>query len=189
MSQNNSLSNVQWYVARTRNGHELSIRSKLDSIGVKNFIPSTTRKVSRFGKTCTIEVPVVSNLVFIKATKSEALSLPNGYGLQMWYLTDRVTNRLLLIPEKQMEDFMRVYELDPESVISSDEKITVGDRVRVIKGGLAGIEGNVVSLSNRTYVVVSLSLSETSTSNNDAIRNALIMAKVKVPKSCLKVID
>ena len=176
----------QWYAARTRHGQELHLRTKLSELGFECFIPSKTIPAIRFGKRTMLEVPIIANLIFIRATKTQALSIPNGFGLPIWYLVDRVTNSLLVIPDKQMEDFIRVYKEDPSSVVDTSENLVIGGRVRVIKGNLSGIEGNLVSFSNKTYVVVALG-GEYGTVSRPI--NALMLAKVKIPKSSLVSID
>lgn len=50
----------------------------------------------------------------------------------------------------------------------------VGDRVRVVKGDLTGVEGEVATNANRTYVVIRI--------------KDILTASVKAPKSYLKII-
>ena len=54
------------------------------------------------------------------------------------------------------------------------EILTVGHKVKVIKGELSGIEGEVAIEANKTYVVIRI--------------KDLLTASVKVPKSYLKII-
>ncbi|MCQ2147772.1 MAG: UpxY family transcription antiterminator [Bacteroidales bacterium] len=177
---------MHWYVARSRNDHEMKIRSRLMEIGVENFIPTQVVVRTKNGKKVKVEVPVVRNLIFIHATKEVALSLPNGYGLNLWYMIDPVKHTLLEIPTKQMDDFKLVWDLDPEALCISEEPIVVGGRVRVMKGNFAGVEGNVVSMPNKTYVVVSIGASPSRLSATSPHQiDALLVAKVKIPKSYL----
>lgn len=48
---------------------------------------------------------------------------------------------MLVVPDKQMEDFMFVMDLNPDGVSLDSEILTVGHKVKVIKGELSGIEG------------------------------------------------
>ena len=76
--------------------------------------------------------------------------------------------------EKQMEDFMFVMDLNPDGVSLDSEILTVGHKVKVIKGELSGIEGEVAIEANKTYVVIRI--------------KDLLTASIKVPKSYLKII-
>ncbi len=62
----------------------------------------------------------------------------------------------MVVPDKQMEDFRRVLDLSTEEGGLLDRPLALGARVRVIKGVLSGVEGYVLELRGRTYVVVRL---------------------------------
>jgi transcription antitermination factor NusG len=55
-----------------------------------------------------------------------------------------------------MEDFRRVMEASVEEGGLIDKPLAVGERVRVIEGVLKGVEGNVLEIQGRFYVVVGL---------------------------------
>ena len=157
-----------WFAARTRYGQELGIRDRLEKAGVEHFIPTVRVRKSR-GKGLT-ERPAVTNLVFLRATKAEACALANEKGLPVRYIIDCATRTLLVVPDKQMEDFMRVLDLSTDGLVS--EPLALGDRVRVTKGPIAGVEGNILEFRGRIYVVVGLLNS--------------LFAKTQVPKTWLE---
>ena len=155
------ISEPHWFAARTRYGQELKVRDRLAREGVEHFIP-----VRADGR------PVVTNLVFLKATKAEALDLANTGVVPVKYVIDCATRTLLVVPEKQMEDFRRVLDLSLEEGGLMDQPLALGDRVKVVKGPLKGVEGHVIEFQGRYYVVVSLLDS--------------LFAKARVPKSWLE---
>jgi len=155
-----------WYAARTRYGQELKVRDRLARAGVEHFIPTVPSDGPRK------ERPAVPNLVFLRATKEEALDLANTCGLPVKYIVDCATRTLLVVPEKQMEDFRRVLDLGLEEGGMMDRPLSLGDRVRVTKGPLRGVEGHVVEFQGRYYVVVSLLES--------------LFAKARVPRSWIE---
>ena len=158
-----------WYVARTRHGAEIGVRNRLSALGVENFVPTRRRKASR-GRTA--EEPLLTCLVFLKATRSQALDLIHFQGLKADYMFDCATHRMMVVPDKQMEDFMRVFELSPTEGGLIDKPLSVGEKVRVTQGVLKGVEGYVLELQGRTYVVVSLLNS--------------IFARARVPRAWLE---
>ena len=121
------------------------------------------------------EVPVIRNLIFVRATKQTACDLSNVYSVRLFYMKDLFTHSMLVVPDKQMEDFMFVMDLNPDGVCFDIEPLTVGRKVKVIKGELSGVEGEVATESNRTYVVIRIT--------------GVLVASVKVPKSYLKIIE
>ena len=143
-----------WYVARTRHGAELGVRNRLSALGVENFVPTRTRRASRGN--AVVEEPLLSSLVFLHATKSDALDLVHFRGIKADYLFDCATRRLMIVPDKQMEDFRRVLDLSLEEGGLVDQPLEIGERVRVVRGALSGVEGRVLELQGKTYVVVGL---------------------------------
>ena len=111
---------ASWYAARTRFGQELKIRDRLVREGVEHFIPTVSADGPRKEKA------VISNLVFLKATKAEALELANTGVIPVKYVIDCATRTLLVVPDKQMEDFRRVLDLSLEEGGMMDRPLSLG---------------------------------------------------------------
>ena len=143
---------LHWYVANTCR-QEKKIKQRLDSMGIENFIPfqQIARKIHGVDKL--IEVPVIPNLVFIHTTLKTCMSLIQEYAFDMRYLRDRETGNFLIVPDKQMNDFMFLLDFSKEMV---NENLKKGDKVRVIKGDFAGIEGELIRVKGHKRVVVRL---------------------------------
>ena len=157
-----------WFAARTRYGQELKVRDRLVREGVEHFIPTLPTDGPRKEKAA------ITNLVFLRATKQEALDLANTGVIPVKYIVDCATRTLLVVPDKQMEDFRRVMDLSLEQGGLMDSPLSLGDRVKVIKGPLKGVEGHVIEFQGRYYVVVSLLES--------------LFAKARVPRSWLEIV-
>ena len=148
-------SELHWYVANTCR-QEKKIKQRLDSMGIENFIPfqQIARKIHGVDKL--IEVPVSPNLVFIHTTFKSCMSLIQEYAFDMRYLRDRETGNFLIVPDKQMNDFMFLLDFSKEMVEVVNENLKKGDKVRVIKGDFAGIEGELIRVKGHKRVVVRL---------------------------------
>ena len=144
---------LHWYVANTC---RQEIKQRLDSMGIENFIPfqQIARKIHGVDKL--IEVPVIPNLVFIHTTFKSCMSLIQEYAFDMRYLRDRETGNFLIVPDKQMNDFMFLLDFSKEMVEVVNENLKKGDKVRVIKGDFAGIEGELIRVKGHKRVVVRL---------------------------------
>ena len=146
---------LHWYVANTCR-QEKKIKQRLDSMGIENFIPfqQIARKIHGVDKL--IEVPVIPNLVFIHTTLKTCMSLIQEYAFDMRYLRDRETGNFLIVPDKQMHDFMFLLDFSPSGIEVLNKNLKRGDRVRVIKGPLQGLEGELVRLMGHKRVVIRL---------------------------------
>ncbi len=164
-----------WFAARTRANQELGLRDSLKKYDITYFLPThiVTRRISDRVKK--VEVPVISNLIFIKTTKQKAFSLVKDYSLKLSYLRNHETGTLLVVPDKQMADFMFVMDFSPESVKQFTGHFEPGDKVRVIKGNLSGIEGELVRVDGKTHVMLRIP--------------QVLAISIKVPKSYLEKIN
>lgn len=164
---------TRWYAARTRYGQELGIRRRLETLGIEHFIPVRRTRTGRGGRE--VETPVITNLVFLKTTKSEACDLANSGMIRVKYIVDCATKTLLVVPDKQMEDFRKVLDLGLDDGGLVDVPLALGEWVRVTKGILRNVEGRVLELRGRYYVVVGLL--------------DCCYAKAQVPRSWLEIIE
>ena len=169
-----------WFAARTRDKQEFAVRKSLDKLKSEEkldldyYLPTRIVISQLKYRRKRSEVPVIRNLIFICATKQTASDISNVYNVQLFYMKDLFTHSMLVVPDKQMEDFMFVMDLNPDGVNFDNEPFAIGDKVKVVKGDFSGIEGEVATEANKTYVVIRI--------------KGVLVASVKVPKSYLKFI-
>ena len=170
-----------WFAARTRDKQEFAVRKSLDKLrseahlDIDYYLPTRIVISQLKYRRKRSEVPVIRNLIFIRATKQTACDLSNVYSVRLFYMKDLFTHSMLVVPDKQMEDFMFIMDLNLDGVGFDIEPFAAGNRVKVIKGELSGIEGEVVTEANKTYIVIRI--------------KGVLVASIKVPKSYLKLIN
>ncbi|MDR0724856.1 MAG: UpxY family transcription antiterminator [Prevotellaceae bacterium] len=148
---------VHWYAARVKYRTEKKIKNFLEEKEIGHFIPFRTIFREQKGKRVQKEKPVISCVIFVKTDYMTALSIPDKLGLSVSYIYNNDTKKFQVIPEKQMQDFMFLLDFTESSVIKiSNTNLKRGDRVRVIKGDFAGIEGELVRTRGHKRVVVRL---------------------------------
>lgn len=170
-----------WFAARTRDKQEFNTSQFIEKLAAEEaldvacYLPTkmVVRQLKYRKKK--VKVPVIRNLLFIHATKQSACDLSNKYGAQLYYMTDLYTRAMLVVPDKQMKDFMFVMDLSPDGVSFDNESLSVGSKVAVVKGDFCGIEGEVAIVAKSAYVVIRI--------------QHVLTASIKVPKSYLKIIE
>lgn len=130
---------IAWVVVITRWGQWKKISERLSALGVRHFIPLT-----------------YTTLVFFRTDKERALNLVNAGEVKGRFIVDHSTHSILEVPDKQMETFIRVMSEFPETPVTSDFPIVKGTRVRVIRGPLKGIEGEVEETPNGVQLIVGI---------------------------------
>jgi transcription antitermination factor NusG len=147
---------MYWYAARVRHNTEKRIKMFLEEKEIEHFIPFHTVYREFNGKRVEKEAPLIPCWIFVHTDYATALSIPGEAGFAVSYIYNDETKRLRIIPDKQMEDFMFLLDLSDNIVRIPNNELRRGDRVRVIKGAFAGIEGELVRLKRHKRVVVRL---------------------------------
>lgn len=142
---------IGWFALITRWGQWKKIPQRLHELGVGCFIP-----------------PSYNTLVFLHTGKDRALNLVNAGEIKGRFLIDRQTHSILEVPEKQMEAFIRVTTEYPDAVTSADVPIQKGTRVKVIRGPLRDVEGEVMEHPSGVQLLVRV--------------KTLICARVNIPR-------
>jgi transcription antitermination factor NusG len=136
---------VSWYVARVKYRTEKKIKNFLEEKGIEHYIPFQEGK------------PVIPCVVFIRTDYPQAIALPMESGYSISYIYDTDTKKFQVIPDKQMQDFMFLQDFSEKTILlTHPEDLQGGEKVRVIGGEFAGIEGELYRIQGHKRVVVRL---------------------------------
>ena len=133
-------------------------------MGVRTFVPMVWRRCPvKPGMTKETRklVPAVNNLCFAYWTRPEIESYIRSFGEKspVHFYWDRTTSSALVVPEKAMEDFIKVSASMDEDLIyitEITEKLREGQTVRVKEGPFKGVEGKVVRIKKSRRILVEL---------------------------------
>lgn len=157
----------QWFPMRVTYHREMKIKALLDAIGIESFLPMHwIVKVLKTGKKKRVLESTIPNLIFVRATQQFLTELKTTHEefAPMRYMTKRSLpdsrkSEIIIVPDKQMANFMKVASVQDDSVMALDNmdfNNSVGKRVRVIDGTFKGVEGIVKRIKNNKRVVVCL---------------------------------
>lgn len=177
----------RWYVLRATYGRALSASVVLEELGYRCYVPTHVEvKVTESGRRKTERRPLLPSLVFIYATEQfilkevkEGLVAPYVSIYYDHFNTKYGRNVPLVIPDGEMENFIRLTSVEDEHVEVVDEsrcRFQSGDIVEVTGGPFAGVWGRVVRVARQTRVLVNL-------------RGVCLVATSYVPKKLLKKVD
>ena len=152
---------MDWYVLRVTYSRELKIKALLEEMGIQTFVPMAYRKETIDGKTRKKLVPAVNNLCFVRWHRHGIDSLIAGYGEKspVHYYWDRTAGRPMTVPQRAMEDFIKVASTLDEDLIYITEisdKLREGQTVKVKSGSFAGVTGKIVRIRKSRRILVEL---------------------------------
>jgi len=154
-----------WYPMRVTYSREMKVKAELDRLEIENSVPMTYRLVDADGENPHRELlPAINNLVFVRSTQERIsrLKTSNDVLEPLRYIMDHTAEKpheIMTVPDRQMENFMRVATMTDDSVMFLDEKSIVGKegkRVMIMGGKFEGVEGVIRRVKRCKRVVVEL---------------------------------
>lgn len=150
-----------WYVLRVSYSRTLKIREAIDAKGIRTFVPMMWRRRQVGTKTEKVLVPAVSNLCFAYWTRQGIEEYIRGFGEKspVHFYWDRTGDRPMTVPDKAMEDFIKVASTLDEDLIYLTEisgKLREGQPVKVKEGPFKGVEGKIVRIRKSRRILVEL---------------------------------
>ena len=148
-----------WYAIRVTYHRELKVKEDLDARGITCFVPMQYRREERHGVMIKRLVPSVHNLIFIHITPSGMKEYKASTDLPIRYMMNRETHKPIIVPSREMENFIKVAGTYEEKLIYLNPDpgdFAKGERVRIIGGMFAGAEGVFVRIKGDRRVVVNI---------------------------------
>lgn len=147
--------NSRWYAVWTRSRQEKSAAAVLESFGVRHYLPLKSEIRQWSDRKQAIEVPLFSGYLFVridpeKESRLQVLKTPG--------VVSFVGNQTgpLPIPDQQIDDIRTVVKAG--TAYSVQPFFNAGDRVRVARGPLAGVEGTLVRANSESRLLVSIEM-------------------------------
>ena len=148
-----------WYAIRVTYNRELKVKADLDARDIPNFVPMQYRREERKGVMVKRLVPSVHNLIFINITPSEMREYKETTDLPIRYIMNRETHKPITVPDREMENFIKVAGTYEEKLIYLNPEpgdFSKGERVRIIGGQFAGAEGIFVRVKGDRRVLINV---------------------------------
>ena len=160
---------LHWFPMRVTYSRELLAKEFLESIGVECFLPMHYEYVEGKHPRHRKLVPAIKNIIFIHSTREHITEL-KMYKKEMASLRymmhpildeehNLLRHEILTVPDKQMENFIRVASVDDDRIFyieNLDFAGKPGQRVRVTDGDFAGVEGVIKRVKKNKCVVVQI---------------------------------
>ncbi len=159
---------VLWYPMRVSYGREEKIKEALDTLNIRNFLPMQRQRgwVDDKGEPHQKLVPAVRNLIFIHSSQEHITELKmfNKECDSLRYMTNPFSHSdddyLLTVPDRQMENFIRVAAVQDDSLFYLDPNAeflrVLGRKVRITDGNFKDAIGTIKRIKNNKRVVVEI---------------------------------
>ncbi|MBR6129344.1 MAG: UpxY family transcription antiterminator [Bacteroidaceae bacterium] len=134
-----------WFAMRVTYRREMKVKAEMDALGVPAFVPM--RRIIQKGRRLKNSMePAIHNLIFIHSTEEKVQALKKSRP-ELQYMMRQMDGKMekIIVPEHQMEDFMKVCTESPdfvEIVPANEIKLKPGEEVMIVGGPLKGVRGH-----------------------------------------------
>jgi len=143
-----------WFAVYTSSRHEKRVQQHLSQRGIEHFLPlyRSQRKWSD-GSRVTLDLPLFPGYIFVSIRRFERVRVLEVPGvLAIVGGTGREPAPLLEFEINALRTGLHLRQVEPHPFL------TVGERVRIRSGALAGMEGVVVRMKNALRVILTMDL-------------------------------
>ena len=166
-SGNTEKEQMAWYVLRSTFNRSQKAYDLLTSNSFHAYLPlKMVEKVVK-GRLKRIMKPLIPNLLFVYSKEDELKEFvkankDTGY-ITLYYdhfsHSSNGTNKLLTVPDFQMDNFIRATSKANRHMMVVDPKnirFKSGDQVRIVEGDFIGVVGKVARVGGQSRVIVTL---------------------------------
>ena len=142
-----------WWAVYTRHQHEKSVADQLERKGLEVFLPLYESDRRWKDRTKTLTLPLFPSYVFVRGDSERRLQIVSTPGAHMIVSNG---SRFSEIPEEEIDAIRRA--LQSKHAVEPHPLLHAGDRVRVIRGALEGLEGILVRKRNSYRLILTVAM-------------------------------
>lgn len=147
----------QWLVAYVQSCLEKKTAQRLAAMGIECYLPVQSEIRQWSDRRKRVDCLVIPMMIFVHVTPQER-PLPLSLQAVSRYMVLRGESTPAVIPDEQMDRFRFMLDYSPEAVGMCSAPLAPGDAVKVIKGPLAGLEGELITVNGKSKVAVRLDM-------------------------------
>lgn len=146
-------SSSPWSAVYTRHQHEKSVGEMLEAKGFEVFLPQYESMRRWKDRRKLLSLPLFPCYVFVRGAHERRLPVLSTPGVHMILSCGE---RIAAIPEEEIETIRRT--IDGRLSVEPHPFLRCGERVRVVRGSLEGVEGILTRKKNLFRLVLSVEM-------------------------------
>lgn len=154
-----NISEKHWYVAIVRPNTEKKVRDILERQGYEVYLASQQRlRITPSGRKKWIEHTVISSKIFVYCNEKQRLEIVKNPYIHRFLtnpsLATEGRKKIATISQKELDLLRFMLNQSDFPVDFINQGFKGGDRVKIIRGSLKGLEGEVIETNDNTKDVV-----------------------------------
>lgn len=144
-----------WLAAYVRLYHEKKTCDRLRCMGIESYLPIQEEMHQWSDRRKKVERIVIPMIIFVRVSNEER-AIPLSLSSVNRYMVLRGESTPAIIPDVQMEKFRFMLDYSKEAVELCTSPLAPGEWVKIIKGPLTGLEGELVTIGGKSKVAIRL---------------------------------
>ena len=153
---------MYWYAVHVKSRHEFRVYERLTGVGINSFLPSIKRLSKWKDRNKLVEFPLFPGYLFVHTPNSHIARRTILKTQSVVRILGTITGQPESVPDEQIQSLMTIIDagipLDPYPYLHE------GQRIRIKKGPLAGVEGLLVEKAGQHKLILSVDILNQSTS-------------------------
>lgn len=154
-------SEVRWYIAECKPTKEKLVRTMLQKANYEVYVAS--RMVERIYANRTRhtkEAVFISGKVFVRTTEDQLMPIMLGYSSVWRFMMNRAAQgrSYAFVSDQEMQQLQYILGKATNPVQITVDSLQVNQRIKVMRGALAGLEGWYYKEGHASYVVIKFSM-------------------------------
>ena len=137
--------------------HEKKVSERLSKMGIDSFVPVQQQIHQWSDRRKLVDTVLLPMMVFVHVTPKERMEVLS-FSTVSRYMVMRGESTPAVIPDEQMARFRFMLDYSDEAVCMNDSPLAHGEKVRVIKGPLSGLVGELVTVGSKSKIAVRLNM-------------------------------
>ncbi|MEE0991686.1 MAG: UpxY family transcription antiterminator [Bacteroidales bacterium] len=142
----------RWVAALVHTNCEKKVATKLDKLGIENYVAIQTEEHQWSDRKKKIDRIVIPMVVFVRLAKNEEDEFRRLPFIMKFITYPGVEELATPIPDEQIEQIQFLLK-HSESPVTFNAHIEIGDAVRIVKGPLKGFTGYCCGASNSEVAI------------------------------------
>ena len=142
-----------WYAVYTASRAEKKVKERLDQAGIENYLPLRTEYRVWSDRKKKVSVPLIPGYIFVRVLETAFLPVLTTPGV-VAFLKEK--GKAVMIPDNQIERLRFVENNVDEPIDMTFDEIPEGTLVEIVRGQLAGFQGEMVKVRDKYRIVLRL---------------------------------
>ena len=152
---------VQWFIAECKPTKEGTIRTLLQNANYEAYVASRNEMVVYKSRNRRIkETVMIPGKVFVRTEESELMRIMLDYSSVWRFMIDRTAKerRYAFVSEDEMQRLQYMLGKADNPVLITTDSLKVNQKIKVMRGALAGLEGWFYKDGQTPYIVIKVTM-------------------------------